>query len=154
MTGDVDCAAVARKHAETKQFYTLYNTLSDCRAFLEREVKLLNSVIDAYPTFPSPSPRHQPLPPVVVPPVPRAAESETAKAELVRQLEEALDAVRTAAARSDRALNEERLRRDAARDALEEIRDKKRLYHKTVADFHEVPSPQSPSPVPSPQSPA
>ena len=34
-------AAVAAKHKETKQFYTLYNTLDDTKVYLEKEVNLL-----------------------------------------------------------------------------------------------------------------
>jgi hypothetical protein len=40
--------AVAAKHKETKQFYTLYNTLDDKKLYLSKELTLLNSILDNY----------------------------------------------------------------------------------------------------------
>ncbi|KAJ9598441.1 hypothetical protein L9F63_010885, partial [Diploptera punctata] len=39
---------VAAKHKETKQFYTLYNTLDDTKLYLSKELTLLNSILDNY----------------------------------------------------------------------------------------------------------
>ncbi|MGH0190438.1 UNVERIFIED_CONTAM: hypothetical protein FKN15_045453 [Acipenser sinensis] len=39
---------VAATHKETKQFFTLYNTLDDKKVFLEKEVNLLNSIHDNF----------------------------------------------------------------------------------------------------------
>lgn len=39
---------VAQKHEETKQFYTMYNTLDDTKLYLSKELSLLNSVLDNY----------------------------------------------------------------------------------------------------------
>lgn len=39
---------VAAKHKETKQFYTLYNTLDDKKLYLSKELTLLNSILDNY----------------------------------------------------------------------------------------------------------
>ncbi|XP_046390342.1 coiled-coil domain-containing protein 93 isoform X2 [Ischnura elegans] len=39
---------VASKHRETKQFYTLYNTLDDTKLYLSKELNLLNSILDTY----------------------------------------------------------------------------------------------------------
>ena len=39
---------VAQKHQETKQFYTMYNTLDDTKLYLSKELSLLNSVLDNY----------------------------------------------------------------------------------------------------------
>nr|CAD7459083.1 unnamed protein product [Timema tahoe] len=39
---------VAAKHKETKQFYTLYNTLDDTKMYLGKELSLLNSILDTY----------------------------------------------------------------------------------------------------------
>jgi len=36
------------KHLETKQYYTLYNTLNDKKRYLEKELALLNSICEAY----------------------------------------------------------------------------------------------------------
>jgi hypothetical protein len=40
--------AVAAKHRETKQHYTLYNTLCDVLRFMEKEHSLLNSINDNF----------------------------------------------------------------------------------------------------------
>lgn len=39
---------VSSKHRETKQFYTLYNTLDDTKLYLEKELLLLNSIYENY----------------------------------------------------------------------------------------------------------
>lgn len=39
---------VSAKHRETKQFFTLYNTLNDTHEYLNRELKLLSSISDNY----------------------------------------------------------------------------------------------------------
>lgn len=40
---------VSAKHRETKQFYTLYNTLDDTKLYLAKELSLLNSIYETYP---------------------------------------------------------------------------------------------------------
>ena len=42
--------AVSATHKETKQFYTLYNTLDNSKFYLEKEVSLLNSIHDNFIT--------------------------------------------------------------------------------------------------------
>lgn len=39
---------VSAKHKETKQYFTLYNTLSDTRLYMEKELTYLNSIYDNY----------------------------------------------------------------------------------------------------------
>lgn len=39
---------VSAKHIETKQYYTLFNTLNDKKRYLEKELSLLNSICEAY----------------------------------------------------------------------------------------------------------
>ncbi|XP_015185941.1 PREDICTED: coiled-coil domain-containing protein 93 isoform X2 [Polistes dominula] len=39
---------VSAKHKETKQYYTLYNTLDDTKLYLSKELSLLNSIQDNY----------------------------------------------------------------------------------------------------------
>lgn len=39
---------VSSKHLETKQYYTLYNTLNDQKRYMEKELSLLNSICEAY----------------------------------------------------------------------------------------------------------
>ena len=40
--------AVSAKHKETKQYYTLYNTLDDTKLYFSKELSLLNSIQDNY----------------------------------------------------------------------------------------------------------
>lgn len=42
---------VAAKHKETKQYYTLYNTLEDTKTYMKKELSLLNSICDSYPEW-------------------------------------------------------------------------------------------------------
>ncbi|XP_063982223.1 coiled-coil domain-containing protein 93 [Diachasmimorpha longicaudata] len=39
---------VSTKHKETKQYYTLYNTLDDTKLYLSKELSLLNSILENY----------------------------------------------------------------------------------------------------------
>ncbi|XP_077269729.1 coiled-coil domain-containing protein 93 isoform X2 [Temnothorax americanus] len=39
---------VSAKHKETKQYYTLYNTLDDTKLYISKELSLLNSIQDNY----------------------------------------------------------------------------------------------------------
>ncbi|XP_014668977.1 PREDICTED: coiled-coil domain-containing protein 93-like [Priapulus caudatus] len=51
---------VGSKHTETKQFYTLDNTLDDTRLYLDKEANLLNSIHDNFEqAMASPSTREQ-----------------------------------------------------------------------------------------------
>jgi len=40
---------VSARHRETKRHYALYNTLSDVKMYLNKELSLLTSILDAYP---------------------------------------------------------------------------------------------------------
>ena len=40
--------SVAATHKQTKQFYTLYNTLDDTKLYLSKEVSILNSIHDNF----------------------------------------------------------------------------------------------------------
>lgn len=39
---------VAAKHRETKQYFSLYNTLSETRTYMDKELNLLNAIHDSY----------------------------------------------------------------------------------------------------------
>lgn len=43
-----DIVTVSAKHKETKQYYTLYNTLDDTKLYISKELSLLNSIQDNY----------------------------------------------------------------------------------------------------------
>lgn len=42
---------VSARHRETKRHYALYNTLSDVQMYLNKELSLLSSILDAYPEY-------------------------------------------------------------------------------------------------------
>lgn len=42
---------VSARHRETKRHYALYNTLSDVEMYLNKELSLLSSILDAYPEY-------------------------------------------------------------------------------------------------------
>ncbi|XP_057323933.1 coiled-coil domain-containing protein 93 isoform X2 [Microplitis mediator] len=50
---------VSAKHKETKQYYTLYNTMDDSKLYLSKELSLLNSIQDNYIRVISSSGREQ-----------------------------------------------------------------------------------------------
>lgn len=42
---------VSAKHRETKQYFTLYNTLNDTKQYLTKELSLLNSIFENYAEY-------------------------------------------------------------------------------------------------------
>lgn len=43
--------SVSAKHRETKQYFTLYNTLNDTKQYLTKELSLLNSIYENYAEY-------------------------------------------------------------------------------------------------------
>lgn len=39
---------VSATHRSTKQFFSLYNSLEDTKRYLEKELSLLNSIVDSF----------------------------------------------------------------------------------------------------------
>lgn len=107
---------VAAKHKETKQFYTLYNTLEDTRMCLVKEVDLLNSIQDNFT---------------------EAMSSSSTKEEFLSQLEQIVDRIVQNKAKGEKKKQEEKMHRDALNDQLLDLIEKQRLYFKTVKDFKE-----------------
>lgn len=42
---------MSARYRETKRHYALYNTLSDVQMYLNKELSLLTSILDAYPEY-------------------------------------------------------------------------------------------------------
>lgn len=82
---------VAAKHKETKQFYTLYNTLSDTKLYMEKELTLLDSILENY---------HE------------ALSSPSMREQFIRQFEGIVENVKQNKVKIEQRRNEERLRRD------------------------------------------
>lgn len=107
---------VAAKHKETKQFYTLYNTLEDTRMYLCREVNLLNSILDNFS---------------------QAMASSNTKEQFLSQFSQIVDGIKQAKFKVDKKKQEEKMRRDQLHDQYLDLIEKQRLYFKTVKDFTE-----------------
>ncbi|XP_026292370.1 coiled-coil domain-containing protein 93 isoform X2 [Frankliniella occidentalis] len=82
---------VAAKHKETKQFYTLYNTLSDTKLYMEKELNLLDSILENY---------HE------------ALSSPSMREQFIKQFEGIVENVKQNKMKIEQRRNEERMRRD------------------------------------------
>ncbi|CAH1789545.1 unnamed protein product [Owenia fusiformis] len=107
---------VAGKHKETKQFYTLYNTLDDSKLYLNKEVNLLNSIHDNFA---------------------QAMSSQANKEQFLKQMENIVDGVKQNRLKVEKKRQLEKSRRDELNDEYLDLVEKQRLYFKTVKDFKE-----------------
>ncbi|XP_054882153.1 LOW QUALITY PROTEIN: coiled-coil domain-containing protein 93-like [Poeciliopsis prolifica] len=107
---------VSATHKETKQFFTLYNTLDDKKVYLEKEVNLLNSIHDNFQ---------------------QAMSSAAARDQFLRQMEQIVDGIKQSRIKMEKKKQENKMRRDQLNDEYLELLDKQRLYFKTVKDFKE-----------------
>ncbi|CAH1970706.1 unnamed protein product [Acanthoscelides obtectus] len=98
---------VAAKHKETKQYYTLYNTLEDTRQYMQRELSLLNSISDSYP---------------------EAMSSSSGKEEFLLQFQNIVDSVRQSKMKVEHRLNEEKKKRDELSSTLQGLVELQRKY--------------------------
>uniref|UniRef100_A0A671TA36 Coiled-coil domain-containing protein 93 n=1 Tax=Sinocyclocheilus anshuiensis TaxID=1608454 RepID=A0A671TA36_9TELE len=106
---------VSATHKETKQFFTLYNTLDDKKVYLEKEVNLLNSIHDHF----------------------QAMASSGSKEQFLRQMEQIVEGIKQSRIKMEKKRQENKMRRDQLNDEYLELLDKQRLYFKTVKDFKE-----------------
>lgn len=107
---------VAAKHKETKQFFTMYNTLEDTKVYLEKEVNLLNSINDNFE---------------------QAMASSSGREQFLKQFEQIVEGVKQNRTKVERRKQEEKMKRDQLNDMYLEFVEKQRLYFKTVKDFQE-----------------
>ncbi|RXN31371.1 coiled-coil domain-containing 93 [Labeo rohita] len=107
---------VSATHKETKQFFTLYNTLDDKKVYLEKEVNLLNSIHDHFQ---------------------QAMASSGSKEQFLRQMEQIVEGIKQSRIKMEKKRQENKMRRDQLNDEYLELLDKQRLYFKTVKDFKE-----------------
>lgn len=98
---------VAAKHKETKQYYTLYNTLEDTRHYIKREILLLNSICDIYP---------------------EAISSSNSKNEFLKQMEFVADWYKNSKQKIESKLEEEKSKRDHLRNTLQTLIEQHRKY--------------------------
>ncbi|XP_064420038.1 coiled-coil domain-containing protein 93 isoform X2 [Latimeria chalumnae] len=107
---------VAATLKETKQFFTLYNTLDDKKVYLEKEVNLLNSIHDNFQ---------------------QAMASSSAREQFLRQMEQIVEGIKQNRMKMEKKKQENKMRRDQLNDEYLELLEKQRLYFKTVKEFKE-----------------
>ncbi|XP_016968019.1 coiled-coil domain-containing protein 93 [Drosophila biarmipes] len=95
------------KHLETKQYYTLYNTLNDKKRYMEKELALLNSICEAYN---------------------EGMMSPHGREDFIRQFESIVDGVKSAQDKVRHKYNEERMRRDELNEELQSLLELQRQY--------------------------
>ncbi|XP_043257367.1 coiled-coil domain-containing protein 93 isoform X2 [Colletes gigas] len=98
---------VSAKHKETKQYYTLYNTLDDTKLYLSKELSLLNSIQDNYN---------------------RAMASTSGKEQFLRQFEAIVAGVKSNKAKVEKRCADEKNRRDALSRQLATLIEQQRKY--------------------------
>lgn len=107
---------VAAKHKETKQFYTLYNTLDDTKLYLAKEVTLLNSILDNFT---------------------EAMGSSHSKDQFLKQFEQIVEGTNQNKIKLEKRKQEEKMRRDQLNDTYLNLVEQQRHYFKTVKEFKE-----------------
>ena len=105
---------VAAKHRETKQYYTLYNTLDDTKLYMTKEVSLLNSIHDNFEA---------------------AMASKSKKEEFLKQFAAIVAGIKNNKDKVDERQSREKSSRDQLSDKYLELVDKDRQYYKTVRAY-------------------
>lgn len=98
---------VSAKHKETKQYYTLYNTLDDTKLYVTKELSLLNSIQDNYNN---------------------AMASNSGKEQFLKQFELIVDGVQRNKAKVEKRYAEEKNRRDTLSRQLVTLMEQQRKY--------------------------
>ncbi|XP_036713106.1 coiled-coil domain-containing protein 93 isoform X2 [Balaenoptera musculus] len=107
---------ISAVHKETKQFFTLYNTLDDKKVYLEKEISLLNSVHENFS---------------------QAMASPASRDQFLRQMEQIVEGIKQNRMKMEKKKQENKMRRDQLNDQYLELLEKQRLYFKTVKEFKE-----------------
>eukprot|EP01137_Pigoraptor_chileana_P036831 Opistho-2@33072 len=107
---------VAAKLTETKQYFTLYNTLDDTRLYLSKEVSLLNSIHDNFE---------------------RAMSTAQNKDQFLHQMESIVAGIKSNLDKVERKKADEKAKRDKLNDGYLQLVDAQRHYYKTVKEFQE-----------------
>ncbi|VEN49361.1 unnamed protein product [Callosobruchus maculatus] len=102
---------VAAKHKETKQYYTLYNTLEDTRQYMQKELSLLNSISESYT---------------------EAILTPSGKEDFLRQLHNIVESVKQSKLKVEHRLNNEKRKRDELSSTLQGLVELQRKYASAV----------------------
>lgn len=98
---------MSAKHKETKQYYTLYNTIEDSRLYMQKELSLLNSICENYP---------------------EAMRTTLGKEEFITQLQNILDGVHQSKMKVEHKLIQEKQERDHLSLILQSLVEQQRKY--------------------------
>ncbi|XP_064386221.1 coiled-coil domain-containing protein 93-like [Halichondria panicea] len=101
---------------ETRQFYSLYNTLEDQKAYMEKEVGILSTIHEKFDI---------------------AMESEKNKGLFLTQVEQFLEGIKQDRGKLERKREDEKNEKDRLNAIYLELVEKQRSYYKTVRDFQE-----------------
>ena len=107
---------VSTKLRETKQYYTLYNTLDDTKLFLSKEISLLNSIHDNFE---------------------RAMSSSANKEQFLKQFAQILKGIQENKSKVDERQTREKMTRDQLSAKVLSLVEKERSYFKTVKEYEE-----------------
>uniref|UniRef100_F6Y444 Coiled-coil domain-containing protein 93 n=1 Tax=Ciona intestinalis TaxID=7719 RepID=F6Y444_CIOIN len=107
---------ISLTHKETKQFYTMYNTLEDSRRYLEKEVDLLDSIYDNFSA---------------------AKQSPDNMQQYLKQFEKIVEGVKGNKIKVEKKRQEEKMKRNVLHDRYTELVEKHREYVKTIQSFQE-----------------
>ena len=107
---------IAITHVETKQFYSAYNTLEDCRFNLQKEADLLDSIYDNFQM---------------------ATSSQHAMQQYLKQFEQIVEGVRANRKKFEAKKLQEKAKRDERNEQYQKLVDKDRMYVKTIREFQE-----------------
>ncbi|XP_067634295.1 coiled-coil domain-containing protein 93 isoform X2 [Eurosta solidaginis] len=102
---------MSAKHIETKQYYTLFNTLNDKKRYLEKELSLLNSICEAFN---------------------EGMTSAHGRQEFIKQFEAIVAGVKQTEQKVRQKYNEECARRDALNAELQALLELQRQYAAAV----------------------
>ncbi|ELK25698.1 Coiled-coil domain-containing protein 93 [Myotis davidii] len=143
---------ISAVHKETKQFFTLYNTLDDKKVYLEKESSALDCVIgvdeEAYCAAEGSSHENGGLerctlcgasqsPEQLATLAKRAMASPASRDQFLRQMEQIVEGIKQSRMKMEKKKQENKMRRDQLNDQYLELLEKQRLYFKTVKEFKE-----------------
>lgn len=102
---------MSSKHLETKQYFTLYNTLNDQKRYMEKELSLLNSICEAYN---------------------EGMMTTHGREEFIQQFEQIVNGVKQTEQKVKAKYNEEKRRRDMLNEELQGLLELQRQYAAAV----------------------
>ncbi len=108
---------VASKFTETRQYYNFYNTLEDTKAYLSKEVSILNSINDSYKG---------------------SMASKSTREPFMESLNNILKSVMQSLEKVDQKLSTEKESKVALTEKYNAFVEKERLYFKATKEFLEV----------------